>query len=329
MIMQRVIISIIVFFFFFPLCVFAQKETVFVIESYHAEYPWDASYKKGLQETLGDKYNLVYFEMDTKRLPVSEYEKRAQMAWNEYKKINPELVILGDDNALKYLGPKFVNTTTNVVYLGINNNPQNYDMVRHKNITGVLERVLLKRSIVSIKQLVKIKRVLVLFDSGTTSQVVRDEVFSGKESVSIRDIRVDIKYLDNFTVWKKTVLSAKKQGYDVILVGLYHTIKDDVGKHVDAEKIVEWTSENTPIPPFAFWDFTVGPRKAIGGYVLFGEEQGKTAGKIALKILSGESPANIKPKIAQKGRFLFSKSQLKKWGMTLIGDFSSKVEYTK
>jgi len=319
----------IVLFFFFPLCVFAQKKTILVIESYHAEYPWDASWKKGLQETLGDKYNLVYFEMDTKRLPMSEYEKRAQMAWNEYKKVNPELVILGDDNALKYLGQKFVNTTTPVVYLGINNNPRNYDMVRHKNITGVLERALLKRSIVFINKILKIKKVLVLFDSGTTSQVVRDEIFSGKESVSIIDIRVDIKPMDNYTVWKKAVLNAKEQGYDVIFVGLYHTIKDDMGKHVDAEKIVEWTSENTPIPPFAFWDFAVGPRKAIGGYVLFGEEQGKTAAKIALKILSGENPSEIRPKIAQKGRFLFSESQLKKWGLTLPSNIAVAAKYTE
>ncbi len=327
--MQRFIILIIACFFFFPLCVFAQKETILLIESYHAEYPWDVSYKKGLQDTLGDKYNLVYFEMDTKRLPVSEYEKRAQMAWNEFKKVNPKLVILGDDNALKYLGPKFVTTTTPVVYLGINSNPRSYDMAGHKNITGVLERVLMKHSIVFINKLLPIKKVLVLFDSGTTAQVVRDEIFHGKESVSISNIRVNIKLIDKYTVWEKTVLNAKKQGYDVILVGLYHTIKDDVGKHVDAEKIVEWTSENAPVPPFAFWDFAVGPRKTIGGYVLFGEEQGIKAGELSLKILSGESPANNYPSTVRSGRFLFSKSQLKKWGVTLPNDIASKTKYTE
>ena len=57
-----------------------------------------------------------------------------------------------------------------------------------------------------------------------------------------------------------------KKGYDVILLGLYHTLRDDTGKHVEAEKVLEWTSENTPVPSFAFWDFLLGPRKAIGGY---------------------------------------------------------------
>src|SRR4051812_38579719 len=44
------------------------EETIFVVESYNAEMKWDASYKEGLQEVLGKKYKLEYFQMDTKRL---------------------------------------------------------------------------------------------------------------------------------------------------------------------------------------------------------------------------------------------------------------------
>lgn len=314
------------FLLLLPLCVFAQKKDILVIESYHAEYPWDASYKEGLEEILSDKYNLLYFEMDTKRLPKSEYENRAEMAWNAYKRINPVLVILGDDNALKYVGPKFAKTTIPVVYLGINANPRAYDIVQHQNITGVLERPMLKRSIAYLKELLTIKKVLVLFDSGTTAQVVFAETFYGKESVSLNGIIAEIKLITFYEEWKKTILKAKEQGYDAILVGLYHTITDDTGTHVDDQEILAWTSENSPLPPFAFWDFSVGPGKTIGGHVLFGKEQGINAGEIALKILSGEKYTKF-PKVAEKGRFLFSKSQLKKWGLTLPDDIASKVEY--
>jgi len=315
--------------FFINVQLLAQKEDILVIESYHAQYPWDKSYKEGLQEVLGSKYNLVFFEMNTKRIDKNQYEKMANLAWKRYEQLNPVLVILGDDNALKYLGYRFVKTTTKVVYLGINNNPRNYSISGYKHITGILERPLLKRSLFHISKLTKVKKVLVLFDSGTTSKVIVDEVFLGKTSLHIRDIQVDIKLVDKFYRWKKIVKKAKKENYDILIVGLYHTIKDRAYNHMKAEDVLTWTSKHTPIPPFAFWDFTVGKNKAIGGYVLFGKEQGLEAGKIALKMLSHTKDSLIMPKTAQRGRFLFSTSQLKKWNLNPVGKIKAKIEYIK
>ncbi|MGM0418155.1 MAG: ABC transporter substrate-binding protein [Thermodesulfobacteriota bacterium] len=327
--MKRCIIIILILFIFYPLSLFAQKNDILVIESYHSEFPWDASYKKGISEVLGNKYNLVYFEMDTKRLPKSEFEKRAQMAWDEYKKVDPVLVILGDDNALKYLGPKFIKTDTPVVYLGINNNPRVYNIFGHDNFTGTLERPLLKRSILFINKIKKIKKALLLFDASPTSEVLNSEIFYGKKSMEFGGVKSEIKLITKYSDWKKNVLNAEEKGYDVIFVGLYQSIIDDNGMHVNDETIVKWTSEHTTVPVFGFWDFAVGPDKTIGGYVLSGEEQGKTAGKIALNILSGKKAGNIFPEIAPRGKYLFSKFQLKKWCITIPDHIDSKAEYTK
>ena len=97
------------------------------------------------------------------------------------------------------------------------------------------------------------------------------------------------------------------------------------GNHVPAEEILAWTAANTPVPPFAFWDFVVGEEKAIGGLVLFGEVQGQEAGKLVKRIFSGESPAKIHPAAAKKGRFYFSESQLAKWNLTLPDSISKKA----
>jgi len=307
----------------------AQKEDILVIESYHAQYPWDKSYKNGLKEILGAKYNLVFFEMNTKRIDKSQYEKMANLAWKRYLQLNPALVILGDDNALKYLGYRFAKTNTKVVYLGINNNPRNYSISGYKNISGILERPLLKRSLIHISKLTKVKKVLLLFDSGTTSKVIVDEVFSGETSLILRDIQVDIKQVDKFVQWQKIVNNAKNNKYDILIVGLYHTIKDRAYNHMKADDVLTWTSMNSPIPPFAFWDFTVGSNKAIGGYVLFGKEQGLEAGKMALKMLSHTKDSLIMPKTAHRGRFLFSTTQLKKWNLNPEGKIKAKIEYIK
>ena len=314
-----------------PLISFAQEKTVLLIESYHAEYPWDASYKIGLQDVLSDQYPLVCFEMDTKRLPKSEHKKSAQMAWDKYTKVRPALVILGDDNALKYLAPKFLETNTSVVYLGINRNPGDYGIPPKANITGVLERPLLKRSVASLKTILQPspQKILLLFDDGTTSQSSVAEAFKGRTTLPVHGIMVQLRRIGKLDIWKKTVLDTKKQGFDAIVIGLYHTLTDKEGKHADAEELLKWTVQNTPVPPFAFWDFTVGPDKAIGGFVLFGKTQGEAAEKMAMKILSGTPPGKIRPRIPEMGRFLFSKSQLKKWGLSLPSDVAAKAAYTE
>ncbi len=156
----------------------AAEKTILLIESYHADYPWDVSYKSGLQEVLQSKYTLKHFEMNTKRLPTSQHREMAELAWKKYQELKPDLVIIGDDAGLSHLGPRFAETTTPVVYLGINNNPRNYFTHAPDNITGILERPIFKRSILSIKSLLpRAKNVLVLFDTDVTSQIVRKEAF--------------------------------------------------------------------------------------------------------------------------------------------------------
>ncbi|MBU1340050.1 MAG: sugar ABC transporter [Proteobacteria bacterium] len=302
--------------------------SILIIESYHAEYPWDKSYIQGIREGMKGDYEFFTFEMDTKRIPQSEYEKSAQKAWEYYLEKKPALVFLGDDNALKYLSARFAKEKTPVVFLGINNNPRAYDIFSAVNMTGVLERPLLKRSIVEMDKLLELKKVLILFDSGTTSKVVLSEVFNGKEEMKISDIDIHLKLIGSWETWQETVLNCKNEGYDAMVIGLYHTIVDKTNTHIDAEKVLNWTSKNTPIPPFAFWDFAVGPGKAIGGLTLFGKTQGQAAAEMAIEILKGTQPSKIQVRYGEKGNLLFSRTQLKKYNIDLPEDIASKATLT-
>ena len=93
----------------------------------------------------------------------------------------------------------------------------------------------------------------------------------------------------------KKVLTDKANEIDFIVVGLYQTIVDEKGNHISAEQVNEWTSANSDIPAFGFWDFSIGKNKAIGGLVIKGYEQGYTAAKIIKRIVAGESVAAIRP----------------------------------
>lgn len=309
--------------FLFPATVFAQK-TILVVESYHAEYLWDASYTTALKDTLGADYKLEFFEMDTKRLPKDQHQKMADTAWEKYLSLKPDLVILGDDAALKFLAPRFAEKKTPVVYLGINNNPRSYLQKTADNFTGVLERPLLKRSIAFIKTLLpEAKKVLVLFDSNVTSQIVKKEVFEDKDSINVGEILVEIKLLGDLKSWQETVPAMKGQ-YDAVVVGLYQSVIDAAGKPANADELISWVSQNSPIPPFAFWDFAVGANKTIGGMVLYGKDMGILASGLVKDILEkGKAPNDLRPIFNNQGLFLFSKAQLAKWKVTLPTDISS------
>ncbi|HAT29471.1 MAG TPA: sugar ABC transporter [Janthinobacterium sp.] len=305
-------------------------DVILVVESYNAEMPWDISYKEALQEGLGARYRLEYVQMDTKRLPKAQHAAMADKAWARYLALRPVLVVLGDDAALSLLGPRLGATTTPVVYLGINNNPRAYfDGALVKNITGVLERPVLKRNIALVKKLLPHTRsALVLFDTDITSQVVLRETFGGQRVQIIDGIRVEFRLIDNWEEWQSAVLGARAE-HDVLFVGLYQALHDRAGKSVNlSDEVVRWTSEHTPIPPFCFWDWAVGANKAIGGLVLHGKEQGRAATEIALKILSGTSPSTIYPVTADRGRFLYSRKQLQRYHITLPPDLGDAVGLT-
>lgn len=300
---------------------------VLVIESYSGAYQWDASYKTGLESVIGDLATIEYFEMNTKNLPKEEHQKMADLAWTKYLSLNPDVVVLGDDAALKFLGRKFADTKTNVVYLGINNNPRNYFDQLPESITGVLERPIIKRSITFISEIIpSAKRGLVLFDTDVTATIVKTEVFAGKDSENLVNTTVDIKLVDTFARWKDLVSSAKGK-YDFLILGLYQTVRDEKGAIVSSAEIARWTSDNSKVPVFGFWDFNVGKAAAIGGLVLFGKDTGTHAGVMVKDILNGKKPSEIAPVNDTQGVFLFSRSQLNKWRMTLPASIKDKAVY--
>ncbi|WP_019612938.1 ABC transporter substrate-binding protein [Psychromonas ossibalaenae] len=304
----------------------AQK--ILIIESYHSEYKWDMSYIKGIKSVLLDDFELSYFQMDTKRQPKAVYPERADKAWQYFQKVQPDLVILGDDNALNYLGRRFSKISTPVIYLGINNNPRYYHVHRSKNISGVLERPLIKRAIPAVTQILDrdIKNILLMFDNSLTSHTILEEIFSSNTQLKISGIKVEIRLIGEWEIWQRKLLTAADESYDAVFFGLFHTLKDKDGRHVPAEQVLQWSAENTPVPPFAFWDFAVGEDKAIGGLVLFGYEQGKLAAKMAREVLSTDiQPYQLGTKTAEKGSYLFSRSQLQKYGITLPEKLSAKA----
>jgi hypothetical protein len=195
------------------------ESRILVIQSYSSDYDWDRGYIKALKETVYKGNEFLFFEMNTKNLPISEHKKMADKAYQKFLDERPDIVVLGDDAALKMLGPKIVSFGIPVVYLGINNNPRNYFEKFPCNLTGVLERPLFKRSLVFAKEFIlEAENVLILFDRDITAEIVKEEYFYGKDTLRIEGMDVDIILVDTFENWKKIVDESKNKYNFMILV---------------------------------------------------------------------------------------------------------------
>jgi ABC-type uncharacterized transport system substrate-binding protein len=289
-----------------------------VVNSYHAGHPWVRAHNGALREKLAGKAAVSCIDLDTKRIPPSRYGEAAERAWRAIVAARPDVVVLTDDNAVRLLGQRVMDRGIPLVFLGVNQNPRKY-LGGLEGATGVLERPLYKRSLIYVRDIMgpSLKRCLILFDRGDTSKVIRETVFKNQNSMRLGKIDVDVLFLDTFAAWREAILSAGDKGYDVIFVGLYHSLRDAAGDHVPSDEVLAWSSANAPVPVFGYWDFTVGRGRAVGGLVDSGRPQGKAAAELVLKILAGARPGSLYPVIPKDGQFVFSRSEMRRWGILL------------
>ena len=300
----------------FPLQLLAAE--ILVISSYHQSNLWDQSYSAGLQQYLKGEHHISHLYLDTKRQPHQDPERLVSQGMAAYQARKPALVVLGDDNAINYLAGEIAALGTPVVFLGMNENPRHKGLVGHPKITGVLERPLLKRNINEMSQLMGgLDKALVLFDSSNVSLTAIEDEFKTQTEFRVGQTLVNSQLIGDYGLWQEAVLNAKQNGYQAIFIGLYHTLIDEQGRHVDEQQVLAWASAHSPVPLFCFWEFSVGKGRAIGGLVLDGRDQGAKAAELVNAILAGAQPKTLAPRAALRGEYVFSESELVRWRLTL------------
>ncbi|MGJ7095494.1 hypothetical protein U0T99_13830 [Vibrio hannami] len=303
--------------------------TVFVVDSYHAEYLWTSECRRGLESVFNDQHQLTYAEMDTKRIPSSEFANRGNDIWQKILLANPDIVITMDDNALKYLGQRVSDAGIPLVFMGVNNDPKVYfnNGAIPPNVSGVLERPLLKQNLkFLLPRLLDLKahRTLLLMDSGVTSEAIVNTYRAQGGRDMIGGVQLDFYLANDFKEWQEKINSLSIDDYDAVLISSYSRLKNENGDQVSSEITTEWTSVNSNIPVFAFWRYSVGKNKAIGGFVNSGYKQGELAANIVDEILSVGTIPYIEK--SADGEYLFSQYELERWGLKLPNNVLRRAE---
>ncbi len=311
-----------------------KQQSILVIHSWH-DILWDRLWEKALNDKLASRYRLVRYDLDAMRVSPEQLMSNADQAWAIYKKLKPSLVILGDDAALKMMGERFADKLP-VVYLGINNNPRNLiGNIVPQNITGVLERPLYERA---LRQIIKLlpegsDKILFLNDSQQTGASVTNisKIFRGKAITKVGDVTVELVVTNRWEAWQQAVINAKSSGYDAILFDSRYLLFDSKDTYVEPEPgVIYWMAKHSQLPMFNFYEDSIGPELSAGGWVISGYGIGTSAANIVLDILeNGKQPKDIYPVDYKQGEYIFSRTQLKKWGVTLPKEIEDSARFAE
>ncbi len=255
---------------------------VLFVNSYHAGYEWSDGEEAGAAKVLKPSgVQLDFFRMDTKRHGDEAAKKKAGLeAKALIEKTKPDLVIVSDDNAVKYLlEPYFKNAAVPFVFCGVNWEASGYGLP-YKNATGMLEVALTTQLLDKLKDYAKGKRVGFLTVDTETERV---------EQKAYRDILklqfAQERFVKTLADWKAAFKELQGE-VDVLLLGNFAGIND--WNEEDARAFAE---ANTRIPSGGMYDFMM-PYSMLG-FVKIAEEQGIWSGKTALAILKGAPPSSI------------------------------------
>ena len=306
----------------------ARKKRILYVNSYHRGYEWSDDIEMGLLKALdilenpdgtydmsGSDIELKVFRMDTKLNKSEEFKKQAALkAKAIIDEWQPDIVVASDDNASKYLiAPYYKNAATPFVFCGLNWDASIYGFPV-SNVTGMVEVEPVLETIEILKKYAKGDRIGFIGVKSISAQKSVDN-YINRLGINMSDG----KLVSDFSEWKKEYLRLQ-DSVDMIL--WFNPIGITGWDSEPAEKFI---LENTKIPTGATADNN--KRFAMIGIVKIAEEQGWWAGKTALRILDGKSPADIPVVTNKESRMYLNMPLAKQLGIKFPMELIEKATF--
>jgi ABC-type uncharacterized transport system substrate-binding protein len=285
---------------------------------------------KDLGFLLGSQVKVGAFYMDTKKTYTqpAQIDARAKLAIAETRAFRPDVLVTVDDNAFKAVGLAFVGTPIQVVFTGLNGQPEDYNAKKHfmesrnrpgGNVTGVYEELHIFDAIRVHMRIFRTQgKVLILTDDTITGRAVKKQV---EIELAARTPPCPWQALTILTweQYQKTILDASNDPAVAALYPVAVSLKDASGRtHVPPE-IFEWTTAHSTKPELAVNRVFVRMGLFGGASVDF-ERMGHQAGRMVGRILRGTPAGQIPIESASKYSLAFNLARAKQLGVTIPTD---------
>lgn len=272
----------------------APKEIV-ILHSYQNDYEWTRLINQGIIAELEAPRDLscrIKSEfLDAKRAWDSSLaEAFAEYLERRYSGYPPDLVVVSDNDAFEFMlrygegvfGP------VPWVFTGINDFSHSSIAGIRDRVTGVVER---------IDYAATLRLVLGFFPETRELKILSDQTTTGPKTLHELLMAAEVM---RFPLPITSFPDAPFQELLRIAEGLPETTavlllayaRDGAGELWSSRDVASRVSAAASGPVFAIWDFFLG-HGIVGGALTSGLAQGREAGRMALRILRGESPVSI------------------------------------
>lgn len=290
---------------------------ILIVNSYHIGMIWEdqvtASLIKNLQEDpLDIEIYVEYLDLKRYKDPIAPGHPEYSV-WKKYKNTKPDVMIVCDDRALKFvLKTKDNHPYVPIVFTGINNENR-VEEARKAGLVGVAELVDIKKSVDLIMKLHPNIRELVSVNDTTPSSQALLRVFN-KEKEKYRG-KVKFSTLQGWTFdsLKDDINSLGKDTVVLLQLGFY---RDTDGNFSKNYKPYDYFKQ-FDIPIYASWTSQGIGEGTMGGYLVDGDIYGELAAKKAIKILNGVPIEQIGIQYGEGNSYMFDYNYLVKYKISL------------
>lgn len=272
----------------FQMCIPAEsnKTVVTYINSFHRGHPSSDDIMYGILENFPtDSFDIDTYFMDTKRNPSKEHIlARADQLFDTILSKNPDILLISDDNAIKYIvKPHLDQLDMPVVFCGINWTDAEYDLPLEK-VTGMLEILPVADMVLTMKSYYpEMSKLLFLSENTTTSRKEKQLLDTLFDRVGVE---VDHELVDDFDGWKHVFKEANDL-YDIIYLPTNGAIKG-----WDRNEAVSFITQYIKVPVVTTEDFMMP--YCVFGLTKVAKEQGVWVALTAKKILRGRDITDFK-----------------------------------
>lgn len=282
---------------------------------------------------VGKNVELSAYYMDTKRKNNTEalIARQASVALQEIERFDPDVVVTLDDNAFKTVALPLSGKPVNIVFSGMNGQPEDYNRYRRfmqnrskpgGNITGVYEKLHIREAVQVLATMHRIKKTLILYDQSPTGKAIAKQVeleLRADQQTDPLPCAIAQKTILSWEMFRRTIDDINNSGE----IGAFYLgvllLRDASGNTYTANEIIDYIVANARKP-------AIGPNYAFIKLGLYGGASvdffamGQQAGKKVTEILAGASAGSLAIEDAQKVALVFNLARSEALGIDIPSD---------